>query len=274
MLFSSSTWLVVVLLASVAMLGSYLLSHGSILRTSGRTLAWTGLSAGTLLLLAAAALVSLSMYSMATLHLSWPEALAGYFIKPAQPDPDAGFQAHATDVYAAPATQNAASRAAERANARNRSGANAVEVANRTASQALVQSISKVGDALPVARIATPAATTDLWAATACVGLMHRDPANPPRTAVINNCTGPVVVVFQSCPQSDCSTMVLPGSAQRSVVDGYETRYGMNIRYVACQVTLPAAIDLIGMPSEQRDSDAWRAAFAAARHQDHCLLAQ
>jgi hypothetical protein len=74
--------LVVVLLISAASLASYLLSQWTPLRSSGRTLAWAGLSIGTVLLLAAAVVVALSMRSLSTLHLSENGGLPQQMIKP------------------------------------------------------------------------------------------------------------------------------------------------------------------------------------------------
>lgn len=85
MLFSTPTLLVVILLISAASLASYLLSQWIPLRSSGRTLAWAGLSVGTVLLLAAAAVVALSMRPLSTMHLSHNAGLQERMIKPAQP---------------------------------------------------------------------------------------------------------------------------------------------------------------------------------------------
>ena len=85
MLLSTPTLLVVILLISAASLASYLLSQWIPLRSSGRTLAWAGLSVGTVLLLAAAAVVALSMRPLSTIHLSQNDGLPQQMIKPAQP---------------------------------------------------------------------------------------------------------------------------------------------------------------------------------------------
>jgi hypothetical protein len=86
MLFSTPTLLVVILLISAASLASYLLSQWVPLRSSGRTLAWASLSAGTVLLLAAAAVVALSMHSLSTIQLPFDVGLPEHMIKPAPPD--------------------------------------------------------------------------------------------------------------------------------------------------------------------------------------------
>lgn len=270
MLFSTSTWLVVVLVASAAMLASYLLSQWTLLRSNGRTLAWAGLSAGTLLLLTAAALVTLSMRSIALIHLPWAESLESYFIKPAEP------QSHGAEEQPATTAQVADNREDNRTDDNARQASRLVsqeELARRTEAVALADAMGKVTDARPVAAAPStrPATPSDPWTATGCVSLLHPDPADRPRTIVSNSCSGPVVVLFTSCPDSDCSAMILPSAAQRPVTAADETRRGTEIRYVACLVTLPAAVQLIGAPSEVRASDAWLAAMAVARQQDPCL---
>jgi hypothetical protein len=65
--------------------------------------------------------------------------------------------------------------------------------------------------------------------------------------------------------------MILPGKVQRPVTFTEETRYGSYIRYVACMVASPLAIELIGQSSELRSSPSWLEQFDAARNADECL---
>ena len=103
------------------------------------------------------------------------------------------------------------------------------------------------------------------------------------RWTLENDCGVAVGIVFAACEQApgDCQSgawkyeiggMYLPGKAQRTVTGAEETRHGQQIRYVACIVTTPSAIRLIGLDSEERSSQAWMEAFDAASQIDPCLV--
>lgn len=61
--------------------------------------------------------------------------------------------------------------------------------------------------------------------------------------------------------------MILPGKYQRSVTSAEQTQYGAHIRYIACIIEQPWAVNLIGQGLAAFSS----ADFEAAQPSDSCL---
>ena len=104
----------------------------------------------------------------------------------------------------------------------------------------------------------------DPWAATRCV-YAYNPGSDTTQWKIVNGCEVPVGVVI------DGRSLILPSPAQRPVTLEEQTVQADNIRYTACFVATPKARALIGAPSEERSSPAWREQFESARVNDGCL---
>ncbi|WP_116808179.1 hypothetical protein [Steroidobacter cummioxidans] len=280
----TSTLVVVFLLVIAASLASYLLSQWSSIRNSKISIGWVAISMGTTFLLVAAAIVVLTVGLLLKLRLSPNIELAERVRKSAQLD--GGTAQRVLDRKEASADRGVspgASRSIAEGRSEHRSGIEPVSALG-SAQATSAQREAKSGTASQgVGLIFTEA---DPWAATNCVYAFNRDPADLTRWTIENECGAPVGVVFASCSKSppECSAnestswvyqrdgMIFPGRVQRPVTYEEETRYGSQIRYVACMVAAPVTIQLIGQSSESRSSSSWREQFEAARNSDECLI--
>ncbi|GFE84917.1 hypothetical protein GCM10011487_69170 [Steroidobacter agaridevorans] len=281
----ASTLVIAFLLVTAASLASYLLSQWNSIRNSNLSISWVVISIGVTLLLAAAAIVVLTVGLLSELRLSpniesaeprrqstpWGRGTAERVVAP-----------QAAPTTAAPAESDispAAGRTIAEKHPEHRSEiARASALNSPQPSEAPAEAKAPHGAGL----VFTEA---DPWAATNCVYALNRDPADLTRWTIENECGAPVGVVFASCSKSplECSDrqstsweypiegMILPGRAQRPVTYEEETRYGSQIRYVACMVATPLAIELIGESREIRSSPSWVEQFDAARNGDECL---
>jgi hypothetical protein len=280
--FGASTLLAVFLIVLAASLSSWLLSQWLAARNRSKPLAWAGVSAGTLLFLAAALLAVLSISFLAPLPFAGRDGQP--MIEPATSGSAIAqsaevLQAMPTSERASAAAERAASRTSDYEEPRRKSLDDVVEpepvaaLASLRANGELpghaVATTTSPGSVVPVA--------ADPWAATRCVRAFHIDPSDLLRWTIENECGRPVGILIATCPRSavECTErqstawqyprggMILPGQTQRPVTDAEQTRHGQQVRFVACFVTTPEAIHLIGRPSDMSDE-----AGAADRLQD------
>jgi hypothetical protein len=293
----ASTLVVIFLLVTAASLASYLLSQWSSIRNGDMRFGWIAISSiGTTFLLVAAAMVVLTLGL-----LPMPRLLSNN--EPAEQmrkSPESG-RGTADRVLDRQEASTAASDATTRPVAPTDHGASPAE--GRYITEGNSEHRSEIDAASALSLLQRPGesgkgrsgaaphgvglvfAETDPWAATNCVYAFNPDPADLTRWTIENECGAPVGLVFASCSKSppECSGpqstsweyqvdgMMLPGKARRPVTSEEETRYGLQIRYVACMVATPAAIELIGQRSETRSSPSWSQQFDAARNSDPCL---
>jgi hypothetical protein len=253
---------VIALVVGAASLASYLLSHWSSIRNSNRSLGWATLGIGTTLLLAAAAIVVLATGLMPAFQLPMNE--------PAEHGPGSAW---ANDGTAGPernrqgATSDASGtttgpnpdRAGQLTANRHPTDGN-VQSANQAETSAATRSPDSRGDPM-LAKSTAPSVVfteTDPWAATSCVYAFNPHSTDPTRWTIDNECGVPVGILIASCsrPSLECQIdgMTLPAKFQRSVTIEEETRYGGQIRYVACAID-PGS-ETRSSPSQQLDSDA------------------
>jgi hypothetical protein len=293
--FGTSTLLAVFLIILAASLSSYLLSQWLAARNRSKSLAWAGVSVGTLLFLAAAVLVVLSISVLAPLHFGARDELSQPMIEPAQSSSAiaqsaAASQAMTPSEPASAARGRTTSRATNGEEPRKRSFEDAIgpePVATIASQQSHGEfpghgaTTTRAGSVVPVA--------ADPWAATRCVRAFHIDPSDLLRWTIENECGRPVGILIAACLQSasECNErqstswkyqrggMILPGKAQRPVSDAEQTRRGQQVRFLACFITIPEAIQLIGQPIGQpidMSSDAAASGqFQAVLDQDECL---
>jgi hypothetical protein len=284
-----TTALLIFLLVCAASLASYLFSRWLAART-GRTIGWAAIALGTVFLLAAATIAVLATGLLSALQ--WPERAADEASTPAQvgdlspvPEP-----AHGEGTEQQTAGQSIQARTGTAA--RPRTGDRPVGATSPAQSAAgetqWVEKISSSGTSADAASAPPPGRAAGVivnpWAATRCVRAFHPDPEDLDRWSIENECLGPVAVLLAICMQSadECNArqavswkyqrggMILPAKAQRPVSVLEDTLRGRQVRFVACFVTTPAAIGLIGSNSETRAS-AWLEQFATARENDECL---
>lgn len=104
----------------------------------------------------------------------------------------------------------------------------------------------------------------DPWAATRCV-YVYNPGSDTNRWKIENGCEVPVGIVLAN------RSLILPAPAQRPVTLDEQTLDADSVRYTACFVATPKARTLIGAPSEERSTAAWREQLASARMSDGCL---
>lgn len=167
---------------------------------------------------------------------------------------------------------------------------------NEAGSDGLPRSVAKDQEQVATGRNLTPpvveaavssaAASVDPWAATQCVVVLQRDPAEPTRWTIENDCGAPVGVIVAACTQTAVACeaagvtpwkysydeVLLPNKARRTITEAEQTVFGEHIRDAACIVAAPAAIELISMDAPARASDTWRANLSIARETDPCLM--
>jgi len=127
--------------------------------------------------------------------------------------------------------------------------------------------------------------TGDMWSATKCVVPIRRDPEEPRRWTIVNDCGAPVAIVLASCESEvgECTRraswvysideIVFPAKYQRSVTEAEEIRYALHVDHAACRLVSMAAVRLVGMDDETRASPSWRDAFETATSSDACITA-
>jgi hypothetical protein len=294
MLHSTSTLLVIFLLALAASLASYLLRQWAFTSGRHRTFAWAGISLAATLLLAATVVVVLSISFLPQRLFTQDDRATEPMIKPAQ--------SGSAITHSDPAGEASPEQSLRTArNARVESGSDhrrtrdsqvdekSSDLRDGPEPQAAATSLATDAERRAAADIAARVSNTgvvasaDPWGATKCVVPVHLDPANPTRWTIKNDCGAPVGIVLATCMRSapECNVskawqyeedgMVLPAKYQRSVTEAEQTRTGHQLRHLACTVTTPAAIRLIGLDSETRSSPSWRAEFESVRERDECL---
>jgi hypothetical protein len=277
--------LLIFLLVCAASLASWLFSRWLAART-GRALGWVGIAVGTVFLLVAATIAVLSTGLLSTLR--WSESVADR----------ASTSAQVGNLSASPESKHG--KGAEQS-VQARAGTAALSKVGDRVVDATADEQSAVDETQPVKQLFrsnTPAGAAstprtgrtagvivDPWAATRCVRSFHPDAEDLDRWSIENECLGPVAVLIATCMQSadECNYrqqaswkyprggMILPAKWQRPVSMLEDTVRGRQVRFVACLVTTPVAIRLIGSNSETRSSDTWIERFAAARENDECL---
>lgn len=277
----ASTLVIAFLLVTAASLASYLLSQWGPIRSSNTSISWLAIGIGITLLLAAAAIVVPTVELLSGLRLS-PDIESA---EPRRKSTQSGSETaervlsrQEAPTTAAP-TDRGVSPGARRYIAEERSEhRGGIETASMLSSQ---QPPGTSREAKVSHGVGVVFTEEDPWAATNCVYAFNRDPTDLSRWTIENECGAPVGMVFAFCSRcSDRQTtswvyqidgMILPGRAQRPVTSEEETRYGDQIRYVACTVATPLASRLIGQNSEIRSSTSWVQQFDAARNDDECL---
>ena len=282
----ATTLVVILLLVGVASLASYLLTQWNAVRGGVVSIGWVALSVGTLLLLVAAA--------VAVLTAGFPKVWLS-FSKPGEPSREsaAGIETRArvperqlAEDELRPAIQRPASVARSVRDVPDQEVLTDAPTVNRApdaASPANPQrSIQPAAGGAP--RAPGPVfAASDPWAATKCVVAINPDPAQLTRWTLESECGVPVAILFASCSAGphECAgsqswnyqegPLTLPDKARRPVPLVEQTRNGKSIRFAACFLSSPAAIELIGQDRETRTSSSWREEFEAARSGDECL---
>jgi hypothetical protein len=296
MVVSTSTLLVVLLLVLAASLASYLLSQWISPRNNSRTVGWAGISLGTLLLLAAAVIVVVSISWLPTIRFSGNDRLSEHRIgtersdggirQPEQPG-SVREAVPAESLLGATSTGTRRTTGISGENMRENSARDHDEIDALTVATSSPGEEIRAQDLDSIAPVGMRVSytTTDPWAATRCVRAFHPDPEDLNRWSLENECGLPVGIVFAACAQSppECDErrstswkypvggVMLPAKAQRPVTAAEETQHGRQIRHIACIVTTPVAVKLIALDSETRSSTSWLEQFAAAREQDPCL---
>jgi len=286
--FNAPILLVIVLLVVAASLASYLVSQWSAISGGRGVVASIALTAGATALLIAAAMVLLTLYSPSLLRFHDD---GGANARSTGAGRASGLLAQSPSAHV---SQSGISDVlATQAGGRRSVSALTQPHAPRSPSQtatltAVTPSTSRAGanrmhtdTYLPRGALTTAGP----WAATTCVHALRRDPDNPTRWTIENECGTPVGIVFAACDEAptqcdapragfwtyDVGGMFLPSQAQRSVTDDEETRYGRQIRYVACSVTNAAAVALLGEDSAEQSTPARLERFDAAVENDECV---
>jgi hypothetical protein len=288
MVVGASTLLVVLLLVLAASLASCLVSQWISPRSGGSTVGWAGISLGTLLLLAAAVIVVVSISWLPTIRVSGNDRLSEHRIgtersdgRIAQPESARESTKSSRSTTSTGATTTGIAAEHIEAGAHGELGALTAATSPGPGEETRAEGI----DSVALVDVRVSYTTTDPWAATRCVRAFHPDPEDLSRWSLENECGLPVGIVFAACALSspECDErrsttwkypvggVILPAKAQRPVTAGEETQYGRQIRHIACIVTTPVAVKLIGLDSETRSSTSWLEQFAAAREQDPCL---
>jgi hypothetical protein len=282
----ASTLVIAFLLVTAASLAGYLLSQWSSVRSGSIGIGWVAISIGITLLLAAAAIVVLTVGLLSELRLS-PN------IESAEPrrrstQAGSGTAERVLDRQEAPMPAAPTGRGGSRTAGRHIAEDLSEQPGGGIETASALSSLQRPGASREAKAshggglVFTDA---DPWAATNCVFALNLDPADLTRWTIENECGAPVGIVFASCSKSpwECTDrqfasweyqvdgMILPGKIQRPVTYEEQTRYGNQIRYVACMVATPLAIELIGQDRESRSSSSWSEQFDAARNDDECL---
>lgn len=291
-------WTLVAILALVlvASLASYYFSQLAFARNSGRPFAWAGVGVGTICLLVGAVIVVvLCVAWVAKLRLADSDADSGLVIQPAQSIGAVPTREIAEEAAPAQSPESVSGSAARLDIIDNRAGESHEEEQpseSLGSAQQLAPTLPRSEAELRAskdisAHVGSSAvlATTSPWGATECVVSTHPDPADLTRWKIENECGVPVGILVATCEQaaSDCDQrvsaswkylldgLILPAKYQRSVTAAEQTQFGQRLEHLACVVTTPRAIELIGMDSEARASSSWRTEFESIRDIDVCL---
>lgn len=285
----TSTWLIVFLLLGAASLASYLLSYWSTSR-GGSSVGWAATSIGTTLLLTAAAIAVLAFVFRSLL---WP---------PQGGEHQGGEQARrgsattlekisALGVAEAEAPTEATSKSATSVSgartAPNRRAAEAASAIKQERVRTLISGEPSTEAQNKPGRSSAPLPVfveNDPWAATRCVYVFNPDLSDPTRWKIENGCDVPVGIILSSCPEGPvgCNDRaswkyppqdtMFPAQLQRPVTHDEQTVYAQEVRYVACFVATPDAIQMLGEPREKQLSRAASERFESARATDGCLM--
>ena len=276
---ATSVWLTVVLVVVLASIASLTLSR--VRQTSGvrpRVLAVASIAA--IVLLAAAVFIALAPGHLPALlpGIGGPETSAARGAQMAD-EPWASEPASAAAAAARPAESSSAT-----ASASVIPGPAASDPADQGSlpdrAVLLLTDASSAREANPY--VVAPA-TEEPWGAMACVRSYRRDPENVSRWTIENECSRPVAIVLARCATdaAECDAralwshesgvFALPMKLQRPVFAADETREGRVLRLLACHVTSPRAIELIGEGLETRSTDAWQENWDAVVLRDECL---
>lgn len=285
----TSTLLIVLLLVSAATLASYALSHWSSSRGAGGSVGWAATSIGTTMLLTAAAIAVLAFVFRGLLWPSHSEAEPELIESAGSTNTRSPFGVAAAET---PPSATAPSSAPADQTARvsgNRHLSQATSPPQRGSKQSITSSPRQTAEHDQTARNSTPLPTfSELspWAAMLCVHLFNPDLSEPTRWKVENGCDVPVGVILSSCVGSstECNDpastswkypshdTIFPAQLQRPITLEEQTVRAREVRYVACFVSTPLAVQLIGAPSDERSSASWREQFEAVRESDACLM--
>jgi hypothetical protein len=254
-------------LVLAASLASYALSRTNVLRQ--RTFAWAGMTAGTAMLLLAAALLVLGV------NIGW-RWWSDQSAPSRDPDLRVSFPAgalHSSDIESEAIEQRVAPS--------DRGSRPDMDERTRSTTEATAQAVGAPSATLDDVFMATAnrevTVPRDPWSATQCVVALQLDPANPDRWTFENVCDQSVAIFIAPCnaPADTCGSrapgvhseshalMLLPAKYQRPVTDAEQTWRGTTMHFEACYVgsTLHA---LLGRNSELRATSAWQAEYADA----------
>ena len=268
----TSTLLVVFLLITAASLASYALSHWSSIRgTLGA--GWAATSIGTVMLLVAAAIVVLTFVFRGPLwrpNLGTAQQLRENAAASTEISARPVAAAAALPTGLAPASPTA--RASVIGDGADGSPAASIGGKSQTLKAATTPSTSEL-DPQPLRAFKDD----DPWAATGCVHVYHPG-SDTTRWHIENGCDVPVGIVISTCADNTQACwkypdrpLIFPAKLQRPIPLEEQTVHGRSVRHVACFVATSAAKYLIGAPSEERSSPAWREQFESVRVSDGCL---
>lgn len=284
----ASTLLIVFLLVSAASLASYALSHWRSTRGAGGSLGWAATGLGTTMLLIAAAIVVLTFVFRGAL---WPLRFGAEqeARRPAAATNKVSTRAVPTaEVPAAAASKSAPPLTPAAQPTAHRDGSEVRALLTpagnqHTSTPGSQQSAGQHKSASSSASLPV-FADDDPWAATGCVYVFNPDLGEPTRWKIENGCNVPVGIIVSFCTENSpgCTErttswkypsrgLLFPAAPQRPVTHDEQTLYAQAVRYVACYVSTPSVVWLIGAPSEERSSASWREQFESARMDDGCL---
>lgn len=290
MILSGFTLLATSLLIVAASLASYLFSQWPLFRSAETTSGWIALSLGTtLLLISAVAVVLFSGVSpiyWLTERLGLQQSLVGHRQSEQLPNlPPDQLMREVSQTLAHDVTTEFRSRSGAMTghgvdgNSPGSSGSADTGYAT-PASQSSYRR-EPAGNSAPLQTSGSVGMSQDAWGGTRCVVSYQPDPLDPTRWLLENDCGAPVAVLIATCERqlSECDErasglwdyreggMILPGKYQRSVTSAEQTQYGAHIRYIACIIEQPWAVNLIGQGLAAFSS----ADFEAAQPSDSCL---
>lgn len=268
----TSTLIVVFLLVTAASLASYALSHWSSIR-GAIGLSWAATSLGTTMLLVAAAIVVLTFVFRGPL---WRPNLGAE--QPMRERAAASEETSASELEASlvPSGAVGISPAVASQSAHSPRNRRSLEDDSLVPTPSEPQ-VSKAPPAPSGPKLSSAPAgafkDNDLWGATRCVHAYHPG-SDLTEWKIDNDCDLPVGVRVSGCDANagPCGPMIFPSKLQRPITLEEQTVFGFNVSYVACFASTAAVIYLIGAPSEERATDAWREQFEVARSGDSCLL--
>lgn len=128
-------------------------------------------------------------------------------------------------------------------------------------------------------------AVDEPWAATECVVLLRRDPAEDTRWTIENDCSAAVAIVIATCSAGEArcyeggsriwryerELRLLPAKRQRTIIESEQIVRAEQVQEAACAVTSEQVMRLIGMDPHAHATAAWRNDLAIASQTDGCL---